>query len=214
MDDRDSTVDEPTSPVHPIATYPPIFANLDASRPVMHASGRRAAEFYGFVAWLLTLLVYIAYLMWTILPDGLIQAMGIDWYPARQVSPLEMGDELMLARVQRMVYPDSSMVCDVVSYRLFCVHCAGNLRDPCSVQHEHHHRWVQPVMIFRNTNDRQFSFIKIRARTTQHGLQETMSSEEDYTRNLRLRRPFLLHMIFLWHLSIECSMDGAVDPRG
>jgi hypothetical protein len=91
MDDRDSAVDEPTSPVHPIASSPPIFANLDPSRPVKGASGRRAAEFYGFVAWLLTLLVYITYLLWTILPDESIRAMDIDWYPARQVSSLEAG---------------------------------------------------------------------------------------------------------------------------
>jgi hypothetical protein len=91
MDDWDSMVDEPTSPVHPIAAYPPIFANLDASRPVKGTSGRRAAEFYGFVAWLLTLLVYITYILWTILPDELIRAMGIDWYPARSASPLKAG---------------------------------------------------------------------------------------------------------------------------
>jgi hypothetical protein len=123
-------------------------------------------------------------------------------------------DELMLARVQRMVYPYSSMVCDAVPYRLFCVYRAGNLRDSSSVQPGHHHRWVHLVTILCHLTDRQIHFIKIQARTAQHGLQGTTPSEEDYTRNLRLLGQFLLRMTFLRHLLIECSMDGAVDPKG
>lgn len=84
--DSDDALEEPTSPIHPIAAYPPIITSSTDSgltRPVKRAAGGRAPEFYGFVAWLLTLLVYVAYILWTILPDEVIFAAGIEWYPAR-----------------------------------------------------------------------------------------------------------------------------------
>jgi phosphatidylinositol glycan class P protein len=80
------SVDEPTSPVHPVASYPPLLASSadpGRPRPIKRASGGRAPEFYGFVAWLLTLLVYVAYILWALLPDDAIRAVGIEWYPAR-----------------------------------------------------------------------------------------------------------------------------------
>ena len=78
--------DEPTSPVHPVAPYPPLLASRadpDRARPTKRAAGGRAPEFYGFVAWLLTLLAYVCYLLWALLPDEVIRAAGIEWYPAR-----------------------------------------------------------------------------------------------------------------------------------
>lgn len=94
-------LDEPTSPIHPIARFPPlILTSAEANgatesetkqEPVKRASRRlresrgRAPEFYGFVAWLVTILVYLAYLLWTFLPDELIRILGIEWYPARFV---------------------------------------------------------------------------------------------------------------------------------
>jgi phosphatidylinositol N-acetylglucosaminyltransferase subunit P len=88
---RDSTgelesVDEPTSPIHPVASYPPLLASSadpGQRRPIKRAAGGRAPEFYGFVAWLLTLLAYITYIFWALLPDNVIRAVGIEWYPAR-----------------------------------------------------------------------------------------------------------------------------------
>ncbi len=80
------TVDEPTSPVHPVALYPPLLASSadpKHPRPIKRAAGGRAPEFYGFITWLLTLLVYITYMLWALLPDAAIRAAGIEWYPAR-----------------------------------------------------------------------------------------------------------------------------------
>lgn len=80
-------VEEPTSPVHPVAPYPPLLAtSADPShrKPVKRAAGGRAPEFYGFTAWLVTLLVYLLYLLWALLPDDVIRAVGIEWYPARE----------------------------------------------------------------------------------------------------------------------------------
>jgi phosphatidylinositol N-acetylglucosaminyltransferase subunit P len=79
-------VEEPTSPVHPVAPYPPVLAFSNDSktiRQVKRAAGGRAPEFYGFVAWLVTLLVYFTYILWAILPDEIIKGVGIEWYPAR-----------------------------------------------------------------------------------------------------------------------------------
>lgn len=85
-------IDEPTSPIHPIAPFPPLFVTSAETefirKPVKRAAGGRAPEFYGFVAWLVTLLVYVTYVLWTFLPDEVIRAVGIEWYPARFVVPV------------------------------------------------------------------------------------------------------------------------------
>ena len=69
--------EEPTSPVAPLAPFPPV-------PPA--ASRTRAPEFYGFVAWTGTYLLFAAYLLWAVLPDAAIQALGVDWYPNRCVA--------------------------------------------------------------------------------------------------------------------------------
>ena len=45
----------------------------------------RAPEFYGFVAWTSTYLLFVLYILWAILPDQYIVRIGITWYPNRYV---------------------------------------------------------------------------------------------------------------------------------
>ncbi|KAH9941803.1 PIG-P-domain-containing protein [Epithele typhae] len=66
---------EPTSPVSPLAPYPPVPPTAGRSR---------APEFYGFVAWTGTYLFFAAYLLWAFLPDAVIEALGVSWYPNRE----------------------------------------------------------------------------------------------------------------------------------
>ena len=84
---EDTDLDEPTSPANPIAPFPPLTHKTLSSptklKPATRASGGRAPEFYGFVAWLTTLLSYVLFLLWALLPDKVIHALGIHWYPAR-----------------------------------------------------------------------------------------------------------------------------------
>ena len=67
----------PTSPVSPLAVYPP--------HPPTEVRSR-APEFYGFVAWSSTYLLYCFFLFWALLPDTYLIRLGISWYPSRQVS--------------------------------------------------------------------------------------------------------------------------------
>jgi len=84
---EDTDLDEPTSPANPIAPFPPLTHKTLSSptrlKPATRASGGRAPEFYGFVAWLTALLSYVLFLLWALLPDKVIHAIGIHWYPAR-----------------------------------------------------------------------------------------------------------------------------------
>ena len=64
----------PTSPVSPLAPYPPLPPTEVRSR---------APEFYGFVAWTSTYLLFFFYLLWALLPDDYIIWFGITWYPNR-----------------------------------------------------------------------------------------------------------------------------------
>ena len=64
----------PTSPVSPLAPYPPLPPTEVRSR---------APEFYGFVAWTSTYLLFCLYLLWALLPDEYIISLGITWYPNR-----------------------------------------------------------------------------------------------------------------------------------
>lgn len=45
----------------------------------------RAPEFYGFVAWTSTYLLFVLYILWAILPEQYIERIGIIWYPSRYV---------------------------------------------------------------------------------------------------------------------------------
>ncbi|CAE6402792.1 unnamed protein product [Rhizoctonia solani] len=69
---------EPTSPISPVAVYPPPVSSEDDHIP------RTAAEFYGFVAWATTAILWFVYVSWVLLPDSVIRSMGITWYPNRE----------------------------------------------------------------------------------------------------------------------------------
>ncbi|TFK93372.1 PIG-P-domain-containing protein [Polyporus arcularius HHB13444] len=71
--------DAPTSPTSPLAPYPPLHPADSRSR---------APEFYGFVAWTSTYLLFVLYLLWAFLPDERILALGVSWYPNREWSLL------------------------------------------------------------------------------------------------------------------------------
>jgi phosphatidylinositol N-acetylglucosaminyltransferase subunit P len=47
------------------------------------SSAQRQKQFYGFTAALATYLLYALYVAWALLPDNLIKAAGITWYPNR-----------------------------------------------------------------------------------------------------------------------------------
>ena len=75
---RGNSKDEPTSPASPLARFPPLPPAESRSR---------APEFYGFVAWAVTYLLFVLYFLWAILPDEWIIWLGVSWYPNRCVSP-------------------------------------------------------------------------------------------------------------------------------
>ncbi|KAI0701401.1 PIG-P-domain-containing protein [Cytidiella melzeri] len=68
-------LDQPTSPVSPLAAYPP--------QPPTEARSR-APEFYGFVAWSSTYLLFAFFLLWSLLPDAYLIWLGVSWYPSRE----------------------------------------------------------------------------------------------------------------------------------
>ena len=70
--------EEPTSPTSPLAPFPP---------PPPAESRSRAPEFYGFVAWAVTYLLFVLYFLWAILPDEWIVWLGVSWYPNRCARP-------------------------------------------------------------------------------------------------------------------------------
>ena len=70
--------DGPTSPASPLAQFPPLPPAESRSR---------APEFYGFVTWAGTYLLFVLYFLWAILPDEWIIWLGVSWYPNRCVLP-------------------------------------------------------------------------------------------------------------------------------
>lgn len=68
---------EPTSPISPVAAYPP------SGIPDDDLAAGSAPEFYGFVAGLATGILWVIYILWALLPDSIIRGMGITWYPSR-----------------------------------------------------------------------------------------------------------------------------------
>ncbi|CAE6420113.1 unnamed protein product [Rhizoctonia solani] len=69
---------EPTSPTSPVAVYPPPAPPDNENAP------GAAAEFYGFVAWATTAILWFIYIIWALLPDSVIRGIGITWYPNRE----------------------------------------------------------------------------------------------------------------------------------
>jgi hypothetical protein len=74
---RNRGMEEPTSPTAPLAAFPP--------QPEEHRS--RAPEFYGFVAWSSTYLLFLLFILWGFLPDEWIVWSGVTWYPNRYFRP-------------------------------------------------------------------------------------------------------------------------------
>lgn len=96
-----------TSPVHPVAPFPPLLGTHTAENArvgIQSVGGGRAPEFYGFVAWLITLLVYFSYVLWAFLPDWVIRAAGITWYPAREWAVLLPAWSVILFLIAYFVY--------------------------------------------------------------------------------------------------------------
>ncbi|KAF9225727.1 PIG-P-domain-containing protein [Gyrodon lividus] len=91
---------EPTSPVAPLAPYP-------NEPPPGHRS--RAPEFYGFVAWTSTSVLFIIYVLWALLPDEYIVWLGIEWYPSREWSLLLPAYSMVLVLLTYFVYLSLAM---------------------------------------------------------------------------------------------------------
>ncbi|KAI6129549.1 PIG-P [Pisolithus croceorrhizus] len=53
-------------------------------RQPLRSHRSRSPEFYGFVAWTSTSLLFVVYVLWALLPDEYIRRLGIIWYPNRE----------------------------------------------------------------------------------------------------------------------------------
>ncbi|KAF8307164.1 PIG-P-domain-containing protein [Clavulina sp. PMI_390] len=67
-----------TSNTSPAEAQPPAVPPTDTF------PATRAREFYGFVALVSTALLFIAYVLWGLLPGEWLWAAGIQWYPNRE----------------------------------------------------------------------------------------------------------------------------------
>ena len=77
MEASPSTVALDNSPRSPTAPHP--------WPPQAEEQRSRAPEFYGFVAWTSTYLLFVLYILWAVLPDAWIVWAGVTWYPNRCV---------------------------------------------------------------------------------------------------------------------------------
>ncbi|KAK0232314.1 PIG-P-domain-containing protein [Armillaria nabsnona] len=105
---RDSILTTPTSPLAPFPPLPP---------PELRS---RAPEFYGFVAWTSTSLLFVVYLLWAILPDEYIEWLGVTWYPSREWAVL---------------LPAYSVVVFLLAYFVYfalAIYGAPSLSDTCT----------------------------------------------------------------------------------
>ncbi|KAK0480822.1 PIG-P-domain-containing protein [Armillaria novae-zelandiae] len=89
---RDSILTTPTSPLAPFPPLPP---------PELRS---RAPEFYGFVAWTSTSLLFVVYLLWAVLPDEYIEWLGVTWYPSREWAVLLPAYSVVLFLLAYFVY--------------------------------------------------------------------------------------------------------------
>lgn len=98
---------EPTSPTAPLAAFPP--------QPEEYRS--RAPEFYGFVAWSSTYLLFALFILWSFLPDEWIAWSGVTWYPNRYLPlPPLSGAWLRSDREWALLLPAWSMVLVLLTY--------------------------------------------------------------------------------------------------
>lgn len=77
MAERPSEIYLGLSPRSPTAPHP--------WPPESEERRSRAPEFYGFVAWTSTYLLFVLYILWAIIPEQYIERIGIIWYPSRYV---------------------------------------------------------------------------------------------------------------------------------
>ncbi|EGO03706.1 hypothetical protein SERLA73DRAFT_83811 [Serpula lacrymans var. lacrymans S7.3] len=82
----------PTSPISPVAPIPQIEYRS------------RVPEFYGFVAWTSTSILFLLYVLWAVLPDEHIIWLGVDWYPSREWSLLLPAYSIVLVLLTYFVY--------------------------------------------------------------------------------------------------------------
>ncbi|KAJ3485590.1 hypothetical protein NLI96_g4845 [Meripilus lineatus] len=83
-----------TSPVSPLAPYPLPPTEVRS----------RAPEFYGFVAWTSTYLVFLFFLLWALLPDEYIVWLGVSWYPNREWALLLPSYSIVLVLLTYFTY--------------------------------------------------------------------------------------------------------------
>ncbi|KAG7446851.1 PIG-P-domain-containing protein [Guyanagaster necrorhizus] len=89
---RDSILKPPTSPLAP---FPPLLP------PELRS---RAPEFYGFVAWTSTSLLFVVYFLWAILPDEYVEWLGLTWYPNREWAVLLPAYSVVVVLLAYFVY--------------------------------------------------------------------------------------------------------------
>jgi len=90
---------EPTSPTYPLAAFPPL--------PEEYRS--RASEFYGFVAWTSTYLLFILFILWAFLPDAALVWLGVTWYPNREWALLLPAYSMVLVLLTYLAYFASAL---------------------------------------------------------------------------------------------------------
>ncbi|KAG2154181.1 PIG-P-domain-containing protein [Suillus bovinus] len=64
----------------------------------------RAPEFYGFVAWTSTSVVFVFYVLWALLPDEYIVWLGVKWYPSREWALLLPAYSIVVVLLTYFVY--------------------------------------------------------------------------------------------------------------
>ncbi|PBK70843.1 PIG-P-domain-containing protein [Armillaria solidipes] len=114
---RDSILTTPTSPLAPFPPLPP---------PELRS---RAPEFYGFVAWTSTSLLFVVYLLWAVLPDEYIEWLGVTWYPSREWAVLLPAYSVVVFLLAYFVYlalaiygaPSLSDTCTFTDSRSHCL---------------------------------------------------------------------------------------------
>ena len=82
-------IPEPPSPKGPaLATAPTAAAQLPASTASANAQVQPASDptqvaVYGFVAWIVSGIAWIFYLLWAFLPETLLRGAGVEYFPSK-----------------------------------------------------------------------------------------------------------------------------------
>lgn len=92
----------PMETTSPVAPFPP-------EPPDEHRS--RAPEFYGFVAWTSTSVVFVLYVLWALLPDEYIVWLGVEWYPSREWTLLLPAYSIVVVLLTYFVYFAIAIAC-------------------------------------------------------------------------------------------------------